>query len=182
VKGIRSAAVAVGVTVMSGLLAGCGSLTAPPPVCTAGGRSGLGLLAQAVPTASFVPCVSALAQGWRAAALDVGDGHASFDLVSDRSPRPVRVELIRSCDVAGATETSARADAVRTVIRLRSVDPRYAGVLFDVFPGGCVRYTFDFRRGPHIALMEEFEAGVRLVARSQLAADVERRLGVRLDP
>ena len=35
------------------------------------------------------------------------------------------------------------------------MSPRFAGTLFDVFPGGCVTYAFDFARGRHITLTDD---------------------------
>lgn len=43
-------------------------------------------------------------------------------------------------------------------------------------------YQFDFQRGPHIALMAQLASIVGFVSRQQLRLDVQRRLGVRLDP
>ena len=65
---------------------------------------------------------------------------------------------------------------------LSSIDPRYAGTMYDVFPGGCVSYRFDFERGAHIALMAQLQSIVGFVSRQQLRLDVQRQLGVRLDP
>jgi len=94
----------------------------------------------------------------------------------------VGVELEASCDVTAATPTTPRAPGVSTYTRLVSISPRYSGTLTDVFAGGCVSYQFDFQRGPHIALMEDFEAAITLYPRQELAILVHRRLGVTLDP
>jgi hypothetical protein len=71
---------------------------------------------------------------------------------------------------------------VRTYSRLQSVSPRYSGTLLDVFVGGCVTYRFDLPRGPHIPLMEEFEAAVVLYPRQDIILAIRRRLGVTIDP
>ena len=60
--------------------------------------------------------------------------------------------------------------------------PRYAGTMYDVFPGGWVSYRFDFERGAHIPLMAQLQSIVGFVPRQQLRLDVQRQLGVRLDP
>ena len=51
-----------------------------------------------------------------------------------------------------------RGAGVRTYLRSDRYTPRFAGTLYDVFPGGCVTYSFDFELGASIALMEQFES------------------------
>jgi hypothetical protein len=71
---------------------------------------------------------------------------------------------------------------VRSYLRLSSIDPRYAGSLYDLFPGGCVSYAFDLPRGPHIAVIQEFEQAVALISRHQLRLQLHQKLGLDLDP
>jgi len=59
---------------------------------------------------------------------------------------------------------------------------RYAGTMYDVFPGGCVSYRFDFECGAHVPLIAQLQSIVGFVPRQQLRLDVQRQLGVRLDP
>lgn len=101
--------------------------------------------------------------------LRVTNGRTRFALVSDRAGgRPVEIELSSGCDTRGATSSTPRAPGVATSVRLRSISPRYAGTVFDQFAGGCVSSRFDFLRGPHIALIEEFRAAVGLYSRQEL--------------
>jgi hypothetical protein len=160
---------------------GCTSTRQAVPTC--GSVDRLVLVAQSVPTASYVPCLRALPAGWTAGRFAAASGHTRFTLTSDRAGgSPVRVDLRPACDVTGATAAPPRDAGVRTYTRLRSISPRYAGTLLDVFAGGCVSYQFDFQRGPHIPLMEEFEAAIGFYSRRQLALDLRRRLGVSLNP
>jgi hypothetical protein len=143
----------------------------------------LALVAQSVPGAAYVPCVQGLPAGWRTTRFDASDGSTRLSLLSDRSGgRPVDVTLEASCDVTGASPAVPRAEGVRSYLLLRSVSGTYAGTMYDVFPGGCVRYRFAFPRGPHIPLMEELAATVRLVRRGDVRLDLRDRLGVELDP
>ena len=162
--------------------AGCGlSAETATPRCTSFER--LGIVAQSVPTAAYVACLRALPEGWRATGFSVSNGRSSFTLLSDRSRgHPVAVLLTRRCDIADASVATPRVEGVRSYVRLTSVDPLYAGDLYDVFPGGCVRYSFAFPRGPHIPLMEELTSAVGLVARRDLRQHLRERLGVELDP
>ena len=43
-------------------------------------------------------------------------------------------------------------------------------------------YNFDFARGPHIALTEEFQASVALMSRAELRFGLHKKLGLDLDP
>jgi len=146
----------------------------------------LAIIAQSVPSASYVPCIApaGLPPGWRATAFDPASGGTNFLLQSDRNPgRPVRVSLTAGCAFARATPEPARAPGVRTYLWYDSISPRFTGTLYDVFPGGCVTYSFDFVQGPdHIALMEQWEAAVGLYPRQQLRLDLRNKLGVELDP
>ncbi len=176
---------AVGVILVTVLLsldvAGCTTAALTMPGCTALER--LGLIAQSVPSAGYIPCLAQLPTGWRSSDLTVENGRTRVRLSSDRAPgHPVAVELRASCDVGSATPFPPRTPGGRSYLLLGSIDPRYSGTMFDVFPGGCVTYRFDFERGPHIALMADLQSAVGFVARRQLRLDLRRRLGVELGP
>jgi hypothetical protein len=162
-------------------LAGCASSGGSVPGCDDPLR--LAIVAQSVPTASYLPCLHDLPQGWEASGFDPSRGGTSFLLDSDRSPgRPVTVELTAGCQTGGASTYPARAPGVLTYIRLDSTSPRFAGRLYDVFPGGCVTYAFDFAAGSQIALTEQFESAVQLYSRQQLRLVLKQELGVELNP
>jgi len=151
------------------------------PTCTDTRR--LAVVAQSVATASYIPCVAERRPGWSTEDFDPRAGRTTFSLVTDRDPaHHVVVELLPSCDTTGATPTTPRADGVRTYMRPRSIDPRYAGLLTDVFPGGCISYQFDFARGPHIALIDDFEHEIGLRARRDLRLALDSTYSIHLDP
>jgi hypothetical protein len=115
--------------------------------------------------------------------LQIHRGGTNFSLLSDRAAgHAVRVRLSPSCDLAGATPTDPRASGVRSYLQLTSINPRYAGTLYDVFPGGCVSYRFDLQRGLHISLIQDFESAVVLTSRHQLRLQLHQKLGLDLDP
>lgn len=162
-------------------LAGCASFSDPVPSCTDPLR--LAIIAQSMPTASYLPCLGDLPQGWEASGFDPSQAGTSFLLDSDRSPgRPVTVELTATCRTGDASPSPSRAPGVLTYTKLDSVRPRFAGHLYDVFPGGCVTYSFDFATGSQIALTEQFKTAVRLYPRQQLRLVLQRQLGVELSP
>ncbi len=162
-------------------LAGCATSSGTVPGC--GDPLRLAIVAQSVPGAAYLPCLRDLRPGWTASGFAPSQAGTSFLLDSDRSPgRPVTVRLTASCRISGASPAPARAPGVLTYIRLESIRPRFAGHLYDVFPGGCVTYTFDFGHGSQIALTEEFQAAVGLYPRQQLRLVLKRELGVELNP
>lgn len=181
----RGLAIAAAALVVAGSVSACTTTTttatSPAPHCAAIER--VALIAQSVSSASYVPCLATLSAGWRSSGLQVRNGRTTFTLSSDRSPgHGVGVAYGRSCRLGPAVPLTARTPGGRTYVDLTGIDPRYAGTMYDVFPGGCVTYRFDFPRGPHIALMDELESAVEFVPRQQLRLEVARRLGVRLDP
>ncbi|HEX5300086.1 MAG TPA: hypothetical protein VFW50_24120 [Streptosporangiaceae bacterium] len=162
-------------------LAGCATSAGTVPGC--GDPLRLAIVAQSVPSAAYLPCLRDLRPGWTASGFAPSQAGTSFLLDSDRSPgRPVTVRLTASCRISGASPSPARAPGALTYTRLESIRPRFAGHLYDVFPGGCVTYTFDFRHGSQIALTEEFETAVGLYPQQQLRLELKRKLGVELNP
>jgi hypothetical protein len=162
-------------------LAGCASPSDKVPGC--GDPLRLAIVAQSVPSASYLPCIRDLQPGWTASGFDPSQDGTGFLLNSDRSPgQPVTVRLTTACRTRGASPSPARATGVLTYTRLDSIRPRFAGRMYDVFPGGCVTYTFDFSHGSQIALMEQFTSAVGLYPRRQLRLVLKQELGVELNP
>lgn len=164
----------------STLLWGCVGPETAIPECQPGGR--LAILAQAVPSASMVPCVAERPVGWSFAALDVDSGRARFWLDSDRAGlRALEVELLASCDTSGATVVDADEEGIERHQRLTSLSPRFTGITYDVFAGGCVAYSYELTSGAHIGLHEELHDAVALFPRRILADELRRDLGLELD-
>lgn len=157
----------------------CDAGNVAAPRCAATQR--VALVAQSVPSAAYVPCVATLPPGWSVTAFDAHDGGTDLSLHSDRAARSVRVSLRASCRIGRATPVTPRDEAVRTYASVQSISPDYAGRLYDLFPGGCITYDFRFRRGPHIALIDEFEHAIALMSRRELRERVRADVGVDLD-
>jgi len=162
-------------------LTGCTTTSDAVPGC--GDPLRLAVVAQSVPSASYVPCIRDLPPGWTTSGFDPTQDGTSFLLNSDRAPgRPVTVRFTATGNVRGASPSPSRAPGVLTYTRLDSISPRFAGTLYDVFPGGCVSYRFDFGSGSQIELMEQFEQAVDLYPRQQLRLVLKQELGVELNP
>jgi hypothetical protein len=162
------------------LLGGCADAGTAMPRCQPGQR--LGIVAQSVPSASYLPCIEVLPPGWETEAFEVDADGTRFELWSDRADRPVTVELAPTCRRGGSTPVAPRAEGVRSYVRVDSISPRYTGRFFDVFAGGCVTADFSLDRGPHIALVDELRQIVGLYSRRQLSHELADDLGITLDP
>ena len=107
----------------------------------------LTLAAQAVPSATVLPCLDALLSGWQFAGSQIADGAVRFWLSSDRAGlQAVTVTLTASCDVSGAVEVVPGVDEADThrFEQPLSLSPVYSANRFYTFPGGCVTVAFRF--------------------------------------
>jgi hypothetical protein len=187
VTGARRAAAAA-VLAAAPLLAACGggtSVSAEVPACATGDESdaadGVVLMAQSVPTATWVPCVESVPVGWTFAGLDARSGSARFWLDSDRDGvHAIEVRLAAQCDTSGATEIPSEREDLRRFERVTQVTPQYLGRRYYVFPGGCTTVVFTLsgeNRGEPLALATQ---GLGVVSREDLAAQVHTGSGGRL--
>jgi tRNA A-37 threonylcarbamoyl transferase component Bud32 len=113
------------------------SLETPSLDCT--DLEPLWLQAQAVPSASLVPCVRFLPVGWSLSDVAVNDGRSVIALHHDRTGGDAMVaRLTAACDVGQAAEEASGQPGVRRYQRVERQGPDYSAVRFDVFPGGCV--------------------------------------------
>ena len=171
-------------------VAGCSSdgpnsAITDPPLCSDGddgAGNGVILMAQSVPSATWVPCIgTALPLGWDFHHLEAGNGSARFWLDSDRDGvRAVEVRLSESCDTAGTTEIPSDREGMRRLERVRRLSPTYAGERYYLFHGGCITVVFSLdgnNAGEALALSSQV---VGEIARSDLAAQVREESGGRL--
>ena len=179
------------------VLAGCGAPSARDfgqahaPVCEYRGRPGTPVMvleAQAVPTASLLPCVELLPSGWSlsSAGLLLRNGEARFALDSDRvGGRAVTVVLQAGCNVAGATRVPSDESGARRYQRIDTVQPkRFTGEQLYVFPGGCVTYRYDFGGDTHAVPIAEVTQALGFVPRDEIRKAVSdfTRGRYQLDP
>lgn len=143
----------------------------------------LALVAQSVPTASYLPCLAALPAAWSVESVEVRSGGTRLELLADRAEgRSVVVQLSAGCNTSGATGEPPPAPGVHRYLRLQSITPRYVGTRVDAFSGGCVSYHFDFPRGDHIVLLAELATVVGLQSRREVRRGLRDALGRDLDP
>jgi len=185
---VRRRTRAVGVAALVLAAAGCsngGSVTLvdATPECDPGRR--LAILAQAVPTAAYVPCIADEDSPWRFTSLTVQQGRARLSLVYiDPSGRSARVELARRCDTGGASEQPPEAGQpdVEHFRRASTLSPRLAGVDYAVFEGGCITTEFDLPRNADASeRLLDLDTTVGLYPRSRLSAELDREYHLELD-
>ena len=101
------------------------------------------LMAQAVPAATVLPCVTAVPTGWMFGATTVQDGRAQFSLHAGRPGDPVvAVTLTGSCDTSTARPVSSDEAGAQRFDGEAGSDPGARPTRFYRFPGGCVSYDF----------------------------------------
>jgi hypothetical protein len=167
------------------LLAGCGGLRtgssfteAREPSCRYQGREGralMVLIAQAVPTASQLPCVELTPAGWSVSDVFVRNGRVRFALDSDRVGQgAVQVVLEQFCAVGKVTRVPSDHPGTRRFQEVISIDPgeRYQGAVYYLFPGGCVTYRLDFRSDEQARPLGEVTLALGFVARDTLRESI----------
>jgi hypothetical protein len=144
-------------------------------------QEALWLMAQAVPSAGAVPCVMLDPQGWSLNDVKAGSGFASivFDIENPFQDAAVTVELLPSCDLAGATEVSSDQPGARRYIRIdRAATPDRVTRSY-TFPGGCITERFVSGESPE-RLASQASSIFGFVTREQLSRDLDRRSAGRL--
>ena len=166
------------------VLAGCGEpvtggfFTAREPVCRYQGRQGttlVVLMAQAVPTASQLPCIELLPAGWSVSDIFVRNGRVRFSLDSDRvGMHAVQVVLEQFCTLGNVTRVPSDHPGTRRYQEVISIEPgrRYRGAVYYVFPGGCVTYRLDFRSDEQARPLSEVSLALGFVPRDAVRMTV----------
>jgi hypothetical protein len=148
------------------------------PVYTApecGTSAALLLAAQAVPTATKLPCIAAFPSGWSFGLARIHSGEAIVWLNSDRGgSHAVEIRLASTCPDAGGTEVPSEQVGARRFERPSSVGPELSGDRFYLFDGGCVRYRYAFDADAPSALLLDVDETLELQPRAGLVAYVGR--------
>jgi tRNA A-37 threonylcarbamoyl transferase component Bud32 len=141
----------------------------------------LWLQAQALPSASQVPCLRPLPVGWSVANVAVNDGRSLISLHHYRTGgQAMEARLTAGCDVGGAAEEASGLPGVRRYQLVERQGPVCEAVRFDVFPGGCVT-TRIRAQAPSRAEVTGVAPGILgFVSRQQLGQALEQRSGGRL--
>jgi hypothetical protein len=138
---------------------------------------------QAVPSAVYMPCITAIPLGWSFGGSHIKNGLVQFWLDSDRAGlHAAEVTLTRSCDITGAVAGSGTASqpGIAHYEEPLSLTPQFSLLRFDVFAGGCVTYRFAFEAGASSLLVFEIDRAFSFLPRSLAVRKVKDELGLTL--
>jgi hypothetical protein len=143
------------------------------------------LMAQAVPTASLLPCVRGLPVGLSLAGVNISDGNAEFWFDSDREgSRALTIELTRSCTMGPATRIPSTRSEIQRFETVTRVTNGYGGQRYFHYEGGCTTYTFNLRGEGRAQPLAALTAAFDFVDRDEVAQQVQEWSDgkLRLDP
>jgi hypothetical protein len=179
---MRRGCIALVLASVAAALTACGGTASPrTPFCTNSDDSVFLLLAQSVPSATELPCVSDFPAGWTFGGSDISSGLSRFWLDSDRGGiHAVEVSLRQSCDTTGAVEERPASDeaGMQVFVRPDSLKPSFTGARFLLFDGGCIGYTFRFASNASSTLAIEAIEALSVVPRATIVADVRKDPGL----
>ena len=130
------------------------------------------LMAQAVPSATAVPCIDALPTGRSFSALTARNGEARFWLDSDRAgARAVTVRFTEDCDSSDARPVPSDEAGIDRY------DASGGGERFYRLPGGCVTYDYSASALADPELVAAVEESLGFLSRNELVAYVQKESG-----
>ena len=141
------------------------------PTCKA--QNATVLMAQAVPSATAVPCISSLPAGWAFGGATIHDGQARFWLSSDRAgEHAITVTLTATCDTSTARAVASDEPAAERLDDSETATSGGSGIdRFYRFEGGCVSHHYSFAGDSE--LVSAAEAALGLLPRDRLVAYVK---------
>jgi hypothetical protein len=164
------------------VLPGCASRQLHQVTCELDDPS-MVLEAQAVPTASLLPCIEDFPVGWIFGGSEISNGLATFWLDSDRAGfQAVRVQLTEACDVSEAVEVTPGQDeaGTRRFEEPISLRPRFLANRYYVFEGGCVTYRFAFNPSVEPALAVDIDEALSFRSRLLFVERMRETVGLEL--
>jgi hypothetical protein len=179
----RLGPVAVAVAVSATLLSSCAARQFQQLTCGERDVGTLALAAQAVPTATLLPCIEEFPVGWIYGGSEIRSGLVRFWLDSDRAGlQALEVRLTRRCDVSNAVEVAPHPDeaGTRRFEEPISLPPRFLSNRYYVFPGGCVTYRFAFDVGASPTLSFDVEEALAFRSREDVVEWVRDRVSQEL--
>ena len=138
------------------------------------------LMAQAVPSATRIPCLAALPAGWELGGVHVERHEARFWLDSDKAgDRAVEATLLRpgDCDVGDATPTPSDEIGTERFERPEQLPPGLKTTRYYLFDGGCVTYEFAFADDADAELIFDVEEALGFEPRTDLVERVADATG-----
>jgi hypothetical protein len=159
------------------------------PVCELEGNVRVPLLvlmAQAVPTATQLPCVEVdnLTAEWSVTDIFVRNGRARFALDSLQQTEHHAVEVIleRTCRFGKVTRVPSDHPGLQRFQEVNEIrsGQEFRGAIYYLFRGGCVTYRLDFRGGEQARPLGDVVLALGFVPRAEVAAALREDSGGRL--
>jgi hypothetical protein len=171
----------VGLAVVSVALTGCSQLVIQHGVRLAcvpprgSVESAVVLMAQAVPSARFVPCVNAFPSGWTLASFDARSGKVVMTFDSDRAGlAALTVTFVGPCHPQGSPKPSDEVGVTNVHEKVIGLKPKYKVIRYYSYRGGCMLFAFDFPNANDPTLTTDPSVMVHLIERTTIEAQVEK--------
>jgi hypothetical protein len=140
--------------------------------------------AQAVQTASLVPCIASLPVGWSLGEVYANSGRSAFTVDHDRAGHAaLEVTLTGKCDIRGTIELAPDVDGARRLGSRAAPGDTLDETWYEVFSGGCTTTRLHSRSSRAEVNAEVSRQGstiVRYVTRDALAGALTARSHGRL--
>jgi hypothetical protein len=135
------------------------------------------LMAQAVPSATAVPCVAAVPAGWGIGDVQIKRDRGRFELRASGNQVQVTLRPPEECSVDAATEIASDQAGMRRFEALEQLPPALRMTRTYLFTGGCVTYRFEFGPEGDSALIHDVDAALAFQPRVDLVRAVDDRSG-----
>jgi hypothetical protein len=165
------------------------SLLKPTYDIDMGGRPDCGtgnaviVLAQAVPSATSVPCIASLPTGWKLGGIKVRRNVGRFWLNAERGGvHAVEATLLPPdrCQPGDASEVPSDEAGMRRFERPQQLPPHLRTTRYYMFPGGCVTYTFALEGPESASLIFDADTALAFEPRAELVKKVRHDNGLLL--
>ncbi len=147
---------------------------------TCGTNDVMVLMAQSVPTAPSIPCISSFPAGWELGRVVVKRGHSHFVLQASDHRVEVSLEPEQACRIGTAREVPSEELAARRYEAPTQLPPDVRTMRTYLFDGACVTIDFDLDDAASASLLVELDSAISFQSREELVDLVESRTGLSL--
>ncbi len=132
------------------------------------------LLAQSVPGASAVPCLTDDVPDWLVTVFEVGNGRARIEFTDryGRDDDSATVELTADCDIGDAREVTSRFPGIRRFLRQVNRENGYGDRIWWVYDGACTSVRFNLTGAGAILRGGEISGALGFVDRADLDGQI----------
>jgi membrane-associated phospholipid phosphatase/tRNA A-37 threonylcarbamoyl transferase component Bud32 len=138
------------------------------------------VMAQAVPTATAIPCVESFPAGWHSDVVYVSNGRGRFRLNAGENGVEVTLRPLEACSVDAAFESPSDEVGMRRYVEPTQLPPDVRATTTYLSAGACVTYDYEFHDVPSASLIVALDRALAFQPRSELVTEVEKRTGLRL--